>query len=110
MSSVGLCSGESYTECHVFFCALVSPKLSVKCLCSGVSRPEWQGLVCVLVSLELCVKGGVYLCYCVSYTECLGLVQWSCVTYTEYHGLVCVHVLIHYMSRFGLCYRVSHAG
>ena len=58
------------------------------------------------MSLELCVKGGVYLCYCVSYTECLGLVQWSCVTNTEYHGLVCVHVLIHYMSRF-VCVIVS---
>ena len=59
----------------MFFCVLVSPKLSVKCLCSCVSNPEWQGLVCVLVSRELCVKDGVYLCYCVSYTECLGLVQ-----------------------------------
>ena len=79
-------------------------------LCSGVSNPEWQGLVCVLMSLELCVKGGVGLCYCDPYTECLGLVQWSCVTYTEYQGLVCIRVLIHYVSRFGLCYPVSNAG
>ena len=70
-----------------------------------LSGRGWSVFLCLLN----CVSRVKFICVIVSYTECLGLVQWSCVTYTEYQGLVCVHVLIHYMSRFGLCYPVSYA-